>query len=82
MEIVNFVIEEALILIPVLMVIGKIVKSTPNVKDWAIPYILLVLGVVFSNALMGIGVDAFIQGILVSGASVFTHQLVKQVNRQ
>jgi uncharacterized membrane protein len=72
------VIEEALILIPVLFVLGTIIKKTPNVKDWVIPYVLLVLSVGLTVALMGLTVEAVIQGILVAGATVFSHQLIKQ----
>lgn len=53
-------------------------KSTPNFKDWLIPYVLLILGIVFAVFLMGFNVDAVIQGVLVSGAAVFGHELYKQ----
>lgn len=79
MEILNeYLIQEALIVIPVLLIFGKIIKETPNIKVWTIPYILLVLGVAITFALLGFNVDAFIQGVLVSGAAVFGHQLYKQ----
>ena len=78
MEIMEFIIDEALILIPVLLILGKFIKNTPNVSNWVIPYILLILGIVLANALMGVGVDAIIQGVLIAGAAVFTHQLIKQ----
>lgn len=78
MDILNYVIEEALILIPVLFVLGTIIKKTPNVKDWIIPYVLLVIGVALTVALMGYSVEAIIQGVLVAGATVFSHQLIKQ----
>lgn len=74
----EYLIEEALIVIPALLILGKFIKDTPNVKDWLIPYMLLVLGIVFSVALIGFNVDAFLQGVLVSGASVFGNQLYKQ----
>jgi hypothetical protein len=78
MDMLNYVIEEALILIPVLFVLGTIIKKTPNVKDWVIPYVLLVLSAGLTIALMGLTVEAVIQGILVAGATVFSHQLIKQ----
>lgn len=78
MDILNYVIEEALILIPVLFVLGAIIKKTPNVKDWIIPYVLLIVGVVLTVAMLGYTVEAIIQGILVTGATVFSHQLIKQ----
>ena len=82
MEILNeYLLQEALIVIPVLLILGKMIKQTPNVKSWTIPYILLVLGVVITVAMLGFNVDAIIQGVLVSGAAVFGHQLVKQGKR-
>lgn len=82
-EILNeYVVQQALIIIPVLLVIGKIIKETPTVKDWLIPYMLLAFGVVFAVALIGFSVDAVIQGVLVSGAAVFGNQLFKQATVQ
>ncbi len=80
MEFLNeYLIEEALIVIPALLILGKIIKETPKIKSWTIPYILLVLGVSATVAMLGINADAIIQGILVSGAAVFGHELYKQV---
>ena len=76
--IIDYIVDQALIVIPVLLILGKMFKETPNFKDWLIPYVLLVLGVVFSTFLMGFSVDAVIQGVLVSGAAVFGHQLFVQ----
>ncbi|RDI45886.1 phage holin family protein [Falsibacillus pallidus] len=78
MNVFHYIMDEALILIPVLMVIGKIIKNTPKIKNWVIPYILLVLGVVFAGLIMGFSMDSFFQGVLVAGTSVFGHQIVKQ----
>lgn len=74
----EYIVQQALIVIPVLLILGAIIKATPRVKDWLIPYILLGLGVVFSVALIGFNVDAVLQGVLVSGAAVFGHELYKQ----
>lgn len=74
----EYLIEEALIVIPVLLICGKIIKGTPNVQDWLIPYILLILGVVGTISLIGFNADAILQGVLVSGAAVFGHELFKQ----
>jgi hypothetical protein len=73
-----YIMDEALILIPVLMIIGKIVKNTPKIKNWVIPYILLGLGVILAGFMMGFNAESIIQGILVSGTAVFGHQIVKQ----
>lgn len=74
----EYIIDQALIVVPVLLVLGQIIKNTPNVKDWLIPYVLLVLGLVFTIGIMGINVQAVVQGVLVSGAAVFANQMYKQ----
>ncbi|MDL2206561.1 phage holin family protein [Eubacteriales bacterium OttesenSCG-928-N13] len=77
-DIMNYIIDQALILIPVLIIIGQMLKSIPKYPDWAIPWALLVLGTGGALALMGLTVDAAIQGILVTGAAVYGNQLWKQ----
>lgn len=74
----EYIIEQALILIPALLILGKIIKGTDVIRDKYIPVTLLVIGIFFAIMLIGINVDAVIQGILVSGAAVFGHQIVKQ----
>jgi len=81
MDFINYITENALILIPVLYIIGMILKDTNKIKDKYIPLILLPIGICLSMALMGVGINAIIQGILVVGVSVYTNQLIKQVNK-
>lgn len=78
----NYVINEALVVIPVLWIIGQFIKQTPNVKNWLIPYILLVIGTGLTVGIMGLSIDAVIQGVLVSGAAVFGNELVKQATEK
>ena len=75
MEFMEYITENALILIPVLYVIGMFLKALEFIKDKYIPCILLVIGIAFSIALIGFNVNAVIQGILVSGATVLGNQL-------
>lgn len=81
MEFVKFIIENALILVPALYVIGLILKGTEKIGDKYIPVILLVFGIAGAVALLGFNINSLIQGILVTGASVYTNQLLKQVNK-
>lgn len=74
----DYIIEQALILIPVLLVLGKMLKTIPSFPDWGIPWALLALGVGGALALIGLTVDAAIQGVLVTGAAVYGNQLYKQ----
>ncbi|MFD2117754.1 phage holin family protein [Paenibacillus yanchengensis] len=77
-EFLQYISEQSLILIPVLYVIGILLKKTPQVKDWVIPWILLVCGVTLSIFLADDVLQGVIQGVLVTGASVLGHQLYKQ----
>lgn len=80
-EIIKYITENALILIPVLLVIGKIIKNTEKIKDKWIPLILLPLGVAGAMALGGLSVDSAVQGVLVTGAAVYGNQIVKQMSK-
>lgn len=83
MEVINYITENALILIPVLLVIGAILKNTERIKDKYIPVILLPIGIALSVGIMGgFSVDSVIQGILVTGAAVYGNQLIKQISKE
>ena len=82
MEFMEYITENALILIPVLYVIGMFLKALEFIKDKYIPCILLVVGIAFSVALIGLNVNAVIQGILVAGATVLGNQLIKQYKKE
>ena len=79
MEILNYILDNALILIPVLNVLGLIIKNLSFIDNKWIPLILLVFGVAGSFGLMGFTVDAAVQGVLVTGVAVYGNQLVKQL---
>ena len=61
MDLVKYVTENALVLIPVLYVIGSILKGTEKIKDKYIPIILLPIGVALAIAIGGVSVDAVIR---------------------
>ena len=79
MEILSYIMDNALILIPVLLVLGQIVKGIQKIPDKWIPIILLPIGVAGALALGGVSVDSAVQGVLVTGAAVYGNQIVKQV---
>lgn len=74
----DYILDNALILIPAIYVIGAILKGTELVKDKYIPVILLPIGIVLAMLLVGFNVNGFIQGVLVTGVAVYANQLVKQ----
>ena len=82
MEFMEYITENALILIPILYVIGMFLKALEFIKDKYIPCMLLAIGIAFSIALIGLNVNAVIQGILVSGATVLGNQLIKQYKKE
>lgn len=82
MEILEYIINEALIIIPVLWILGCFLKRTPKVQDWIIPWVLLLVGVILAVGIIGLTVDAAVQGILVAGAAVLGHQLLKQTQNR
>lgn len=79
MEILNYITENALILVPVLLILGQIVKNIKVIPDKFIPLILLPFGVVGAMALGGWTVDGAIQGVLVTGCAVYGNQVYKQL---
>jgi NhaP-type Na+/H+ or K+/H+ antiporter len=81
MDLLRYIVEEAFIVIPALWVLGAFLKKTPKVKDWVILWILLAVGVVFTVAIIGFTAKAVVQGILVAGAAVLGHQIVKQTKK-
>lgn len=82
MEIIDYVVKNRLILIPVLYILGLFIKNAQFIKDKYIPILLLGVGIIFS-VLMGNAtiVDNIIQGILVTGATVLGHQVIKQLQK-
>ena len=78
MDFAQYITQNALILIPVLYIIGMIVKNTEKISDKYIPVVLLIAGIAGAVGIMGVNADAVVQGVLVTGATVYTNQLIKQ----
>lgn len=82
MDAFQYVVEEGLIIIPVLYILGEIIKNTETVADKWIPVILLVIGMVLTPLVIsGYSPDNVIQGILVAGVTVFGNELIKQIRK-
>lgn len=74
----KYVVNEAYILIPVMWVLGWLLKNTPIVADWVIPWLLLAFGIAGAMGIIGFTMSAVLQGVVVAGVAVMTHQLYKQ----
>ena len=79
---IEFITENALLLIPVLNIIGAIIKNTEKIPDKYIPLILLFFGVVGAVAISGISPESIVQGVLVTGTAVYGNQVVKQMKKE
>ena len=91
MELTDYIRPELLSLVPMLMVVGRLLKAAAFFSNRLIPLVLGVAGVLMAicylageDALDGIGgiAAATAQGILCAGAAVYGHQLVKQLREQ
>jgi hypothetical protein len=88
MDYTSFIDAEMLVLVPVLYIIGLMIKNTEKVANKYIPILLgligLISGVAWSMAGAGgtvnvvVVANGVIQGILCAGAAVFANQLFKQ----
>lgn len=79
MDILSYVMDNKLVLIPVIYIISYIIKQTMIVSEKFIPLILLAVGVVLSILMGGDSIiNNVVQGILVTGASVLTEEIVVQ----
>lgn len=77
MEIIHLILEEGLVMIVFLWIIGYFVKNSKIVKTEWIPFLLLVISLFFTPfKLGGYTADNIIQAVLVTGAAVLGHQFV------
>ena len=82
MDFAQYIAQNALILIPVLYVLGMLIKNTEKIDDKYIPIILLIAGIARAVGIMGVNADAVVQGVLVTGTTVYTNQLIKQTTKK
>lgn len=86
MDILNYILDNAFILIPVLLILGQMMKGIQKIPDKWIPLILLPIGIAGALGIMlpaGSSImEAAVQGILVTGAAVYGNQIVKQLKKE
>jgi hypothetical protein len=82
MDILNYVVQEGLVMIPVLFIIGEIIKGTETIENKYIPVILLVLSLALTPFVLGgYTADNIVQSVLVAGVTVFGNELIKQSSK-
>lgn len=78
-ELLELIVEEAYLMIPVLWFIGYTIKTTDLIRDCFIPSILTVLSIFFTPWLLGGYTPANIaQAILLAAGAVLANELYKQ----
>lgn len=89
MSFAEYIKPELLILVPVLYIVGAMIKDSHTINDRFIPAILGGVGV-FLSLLYVIGSSEFsatgiftaiTQGILIAGAAVYTHEFITQLRK-
>ena len=90
MNVLEYIRPELLLTVPVLWVLGKILKEASFLRDKWIPLVLGGAGILLAVCWIGGGGEPFgvtglftavTQGILCAGAAVYGHQLIKQAGK-
>ena len=82
MDVVNYIVQEGLVMIPVLFIIGEIVKGTELLSNKWIPLTVLVISIGFTPLVLGAyTADNIVQAVLVAGVTVFGNELIKQSSK-
>lgn len=77
MDILKFIVEEGLIMIPTLWFIGNIIKGTNKISKPYIPFILLPISMILTPLIIGgYSADNIVQAILVVAGAVLSHELL------
>jgi len=82
MDILNYVVQEGLVMVPVLFIIGEIVKGTELLSNKWIPLVVLIISMGFTPLVLGAyTADNIVQAVLVAGVTVFGNELIKQSSK-
>lgn len=91
MDTTNYIKTELLILVPVLNMIGALIK-TSQIKNKYIPSLLTLIAIAFcmmysfiqkeEKTFLTFIFDTIIQGLLISSMSIYGHQLLKQTRKK
>lgn len=75
----QLILAYGLILIPILILIGIILRKMPFIPPWIIPCILFVIGPLLGCLIFGWNMLSFILGFLCAGTALSLHQLFEEI---
>lgn len=78
----KYIAPEMIIVIPILIFFSWLMKQTPNFKDWLIPYVVSIIGIIAGVVITKSVEDGFIQGILVAAVSIIIPTLYSQMRKK
>lgn len=82
MDILNYIVQEGLVMVPVLFIVGEIVKGTEILVNKWIPLVLLGVSLIMTPLVLGgYTADNLVQAILLAGAAVYSDQIIKQTKK-
>ena len=82
MDILNYVVQEGLVMIPALFIIGEIIKATELLGNKWIPLTILIVSIGFTPLVLGAyTANNIVQAVLVAGVTVFGNELIKQTSK-
>ena len=76
MDITEYIRPDAVILIPVLYIIGIFLRQTPGIPFWSHSWIKVIFAVIACLLHYGYQIESVIQGILATGAAVLSRDLL------
>lgn len=78
-HILEYIVAEGLIMIPVLYILAEIIKPTQLIKSRYIPVMLLIVSLGFTPLVLGgFTADNTVQAVLVTGVTVLGYELYKE----
>jgi len=88
--ILKLIYPELLVLIPVAIFLGKMLRNTPKIKDWVIPYILAIVNIILGILLAGYTkgfvainlISAGIQGFITAALAIYVYLLYIQPRKK
>jgi hypothetical protein len=74
--------QSLIIVVPALLIIGHAFKQTPKFPDWAIVWLMILLGVLAGIGAIGFNLNGIANGVIAAGMAITANQAYKQTFRK